>query len=155
MRDANFYRLKAGAADLVSMCGGQARSGSIVEISQQQVSRIVQRDDGAMFSLRAMLALELECGAPVLTRICAELQGYRLEAEGKPARPLPANPYAAVADISVEFSDVVSEFGLRTADGVFSPADGAAMDRRLADIITKAEDFRRYIAAQAAGSAGA
>lgn len=153
MRDAPFYRMKAGAADLVRMAGGQARSGDIVGVSQQQVSKIVRRDDGAMFSLRAMLALEMDCGEPVLTRICAELQGFRLVRDDVLPGPLPANPYVALADLSAEYADAVSEFSRRTTDGVFSPADGAAMDRRLSELIDKAEDFRRYVAKQAAESA--
>lgn len=151
--DADFYRLKASQADLVARCGGQRRAGEIVGLVQSAISYVVQRDNPAMLSVAAKLKLERECGDPVVTRICAELQGFSLVGETAPAAPLPANPYAAVAALSAEYSEVVSEFALRTADGDFSGADGAAIDRHLADIIARAESFRRLIAARAAGSA--
>lgn len=153
MRDAVFLRLKAGVADLVELSGGQKRAGEIIGVSQQTVSKIVNREGRDMLSIRGQLALEADCGNPVLTRVCAELQGYRLERDNAPAGPAPANPYVAIADISTEYSEVVQEFALRTADGIFSKADGAALDRRLSDIVEKAEAFRRLIAHQAAGGA--
>lgn len=153
MRDAVFLRLKAGAADLVDLCGGQKRAGEIIGVSQQQISKLVEREGNAMFSIRSKLMLEQECGSPVMTRVCAELLGYRLERDDAPAGPAPSNPYVAIADISTEYSEAVQEFALRTADGVFSKADGAALDRRLSDIVEKAEAFRRFIARQAAGGA--
>lgn len=151
MRDAVFLRLKAGAADLVDLCGGQKRAGEIIGVSQQQISKIVNRETRDMLSLRAMLMLEAECGVPVLTRVCAELQSHQLERGEAPAGAAPSNPYVAIADISTEYSEAVQEFALRTADGVFSNADGAALDRRLSDIVEKAEAFRRLIALRAAG----
>ena len=148
--DADFYRLKASQADLVAQCGGQKRSGEIVGLVQSAVSYVVQRDNTAMFSVSAKLKLERECGDPVVTRVCAELQGWKLERDGAAPGASPANAFAAVAALGTEYADVVSGFAQRTADGNFSRADGAALDRDLSDLIAKAEAFRRFIAAQAA-----
>lgn len=151
--DADFYRLKASQSDLVARCGGQKRAGEIVGVVQSAISYVVQRDNPAMLSVSAKLKLERECGDPVVTRVCAELQGFRLVGDGEGAVQLPANPYAAVASLSAEYADLMGAFAQRTSDGDFSRADGAALDRDLADLIARAEAFRRFIAAQAAGSA--
>lgn len=151
--DADFYRLKASQADLVARCGGQKRSGEIVGLVQSAVSYVVQRDSPAMFSVAAKLKLERECGDPVVTRVCAELQGFRLVGDSAAPAQVPANPYAAVSALSAEYADLMGAFAQRTSDGHFSRADGAALDRDLSDLIARAEAFRRFIAAQAAGSA--
>lgn len=149
--DAEFFRLKAAMKDLVQRCGGQKRAADLVGLAQSMVSYICTRENRAMFSPFAVFLLERECGDPVVTRAAAELQGFDLVGEGASTSRLPPNPYAAIADLSTEYSEVVQEFALRTADGVFSNADGAAMDRRIADIVEKAEAFRLLIAKQAAG----
>lgn len=149
--DAEFFRLKAAMKDLVQRCGGQKRTADLVGLAQSMISYICTRENRAMFSPAAVLLLERECGDPVVTRASAELQGFDLVGDGASLPRLPANPYAAIADLSAEYSEVVQEFALRTADGVFSVADGTAMDRRLADIVEKAESFRLLIAKQAAG----
>lgn len=152
--DAEFYRLKAAMKDLVQRCGGQKRAAEIVGLAQSMISYICTRENRAQFSPAAVLLLERECGDPIVTRASAELQGFGLVGDGSLGARAPANPYVAIADLSTEYSEVVQEFALRTADGVFSNADGAAMDRRLSDIVDKAEAFRLLIAKQAAGSAG-
>lgn len=151
--DAEFFRLKAAMKDLVQRCGGQKRAAEIVGLAQSMISYICTRENRAMFSPAAMLLLERECGDPVVTRACAELQGFHLVGDGGASAQLPANPYAAVSSLSTEYADLMGAFALRTADGDFSRADGAALDRDLADLIVRAEAFRRFIAAQAAGSA--
>ncbi len=153
MKDAQFLRLKAGATDLVDMCGGQKRSGEIVDVSQQRVSKIVQRGDDAMFSLRATLALELECGEPVLTRVMAELQGFRLEREGPP----PTSEgciHGAHAAIMIEIADFCRAFGEAWRDRDYSRTDAAHVDRELTDLIRMAEAFRRINAAEMAKGCG-
>lgn len=151
--DTEFFRLKAAMKDLVQRCGGQTRAAEIVGLAQSMISTICARGTRAQFSPYALFLLERECGDPVVTRAAAELQGFDLVGEGASTSRLPPNPYAAIADLSTEYSEVVQEFALRTADGVFSNADGAAMDRRIADIVEKAEAFRLLIAKQAAGGA--
>lgn len=150
--DADFYRLKASQADLVARCGGQKRCGEIVGLVQSAISYVVQRDNPATFSVAAKLKLERECGDPVVTRVSAELQGWRLERDGASPGSAPANAYAAVAALGEEFADVLGGFAQRTADGHFSRADGAVLDRDLADLIQRAEAFRRLIATQAVGA---
>lgn len=148
--DAEFFRIKASHADLIDRCGGQKRAGGIVGLGQPMMSNVQNRGHGALLTVRGKLLLERECGEPLATRVEAELLGCTLEQRTRPQGPLPANPFAAVAAISQEYSDLVGSFAQRTADGDFSRADGAALDRDLGDLIARAEAFRKFIAAQMA-----
>ncbi len=154
MRDAPFYRLKAGAADLVSRCGGQARAGEIIGVSQQQISRICQRDDGAMFSIRAKLDLEKECGAPILSGVEADLLGFRLERTAP--RALEAalgTPFSAHAQVMIEAADVARVFAHAVDDGVYSATDAVNCGKALSDLKQSIEAFERINAKIQAGSA--
>ena len=151
-KDAHSYRLKAAAADLIVRVGGQKRAGEIVGVSQQMMSNVAQRDSGAMLTIAGKLALERECGTPLLTQVEADLLGYQLVPITE--RPVvPGNPYSAQAALVVEVGELLNNFGQRVRDGDFSRADAASIDRDLADIIRKAEAFRLLIAAQLAGEA--
>lgn len=145
VRDAEFYRLKSGFRDLFERCGGLARSGRLVGRTAAMLGKVNDRDEGAFLAIDATLLLERDCGEPVVTRVMAEILGFQLEGGGSAAAP--RNPYGAVAEISREYAELVEQFALRTVDGVFSKADGAALDRELAGLIAKAEAFRRFIAA--------
>ncbi|MBA4219955.1 MAG: hypothetical protein C0458_04420 [Methylobacterium sp.] len=149
--DAEFHRIKASHSDLIDLCGGQKRAGGLIERGQQMMSCVQNREHGALLTVRGKLVLERDCGKPVATQVEAEMLGYRLERVTAAPGPLPANPFAAVAAISQEYSDLVGSFAQRTADGDFSRADGAALDRDLGDLIARAEAFRKFIAAQMAG----
>lgn len=150
-RDNEFHRIKASHSDLIDRCGGQKRAAGLIGLGQTMMSYIQNREHGALLTVRGKLLLERDCGEPLATSVEAELLGCALERKAAPQGPLPANPFAAVAAISQEYSDLVGSFAQRTADGDFSRADGAALDRDLGDLIARAEAFRKWIAAQMAG----
>ncbi|SEM69581.1 hypothetical protein SAMN04515666_11944 [Bosea lupini] len=151
--DAEFFRIKASHGDLIDRCGGQKRAAGIVGLGQTMMSYVKNREHGALLTVRGKLLLERECGEPLATRVEADLLGYQLERKAGPDGPLPANPFAAVAAISQEYSDLVAGFAQGTLDGDFSRADAARADRDLSDLIARAEAFRKFIAAQLAGGA--
>ncbi len=148
-KDFKFFRLKAAMADLIECCGSQKRAGEIAGVSQQLMSRVAIRDDATMLSIPAKLALELDCGKPIVTQAEAELLGHRLVAEPRPAVPGCAG--SATAGLASEFAELMANYAARTADGVFSRADAMAIDRDLAEVIRVAEAYRGMIAAHLAG----
>lgn len=153
IRDASFFRLKAAMADLIERCGGQRRAGEIVGLSQQMMSRVCQRDDGAMLSLEAKLGLERECGEPIVSRIEAELLGCRLEPIEQPAFAPGASPFDAHAQVMTEVGDLCRSFAVSVADGKYSRTDAATVDRDLTELARSIERFRRVNAATMAGAA--
>lgn len=153
--DPWFWRVKAAQRDLIERCGGVRRAAEVAGCSHGWIGKCNTPTEDAFLSLPQKRALEADAGEPVVTQVEAELQDFQLMRNGLASGAVPASPYAAVAALSEEYSEVLAEFARRTADGDFSRADGAALDRDLADLIARAEAFRRFIAAQAAGSAGA
>lgn len=149
--DADIFRIKAAMADLIERCGGQKRSGGLVSLSQQMMSCICDRKHSAMLSLRAKLLLEMECGAPLVTAVEAELLGYRLE----PVAPRTANadgtPYDAHAAVMTEVADLCRSFSVSVADGRYSHTDALTVGRDLAELRRSIERFERVNAATLAG----
>lgn len=152
-KDADSYRLKAAAADLIVRVGGQKRAGEIVGVSQQMMSNVAQRDSGAMLTIAGKLALERECGTPLLTQVEADLLGYRLEPIGP--RPVSAvgTPFSAHAAVMLEVADLARTFANSVADGVYSRADALICDKALDDLKQQIEAFQRVNAATLAGEA--
>lgn len=151
IRDAHFYRIKAAMADLIDRAGGQKRSGEIVGLSQQMMSRVCLRDDATMLSGDAKLRLEMECGAPIVTAVEAQILGHRLEPlERRPGAP-EGTPYDAHAAVMIEMADLARAFAESVRDGKYSRTDAATVDKALAELIEQAERFRRINAAEQAG----
>lgn len=155
-RDADFFRLKAAMADLVARCGGQKRAGQIMDgVSQQMVSQICDRDSSSMLTLRGKLALEVECGTPVVTAIEAEMLGFRLVREGGAAAPAePGAPcaFSAHAAVMKEVGDLCGAFSVAVADGSFSRTDAATARRELSQLRRAIEAFERVCAAAEAAA---
>lgn len=152
-KDAEFFRLKAATVDLIDRCGGQARAGKLVGVVQQQMSRVCTRDDAAMLRPVQKLALEQECGEPVVTRVEAEILGYRLERDGpRPTTAPDGTPFDAHAAVLAEVADLALCFSHSVRDGVYSSADSVMVGRALADLRREIERFERVNAATQAGA---
>lgn len=151
-RDAAFYRRKAAMADLIERAGGQRRAGELVGLSQQLMSRVNLRDDPTMLSGDAKLALEIEAGEPLLTRIEAELLGFRLEPLAAPTSHADGTPFDAHAAVMAEVGDVCSTFAACVRDGHYSRADAGLVGKALRELRREIERFERVNAAtEAAG----
>src|SRR5688572_21361412 len=79
--DAWFHRVKGATRDLIVRCGGVVRAGEIASTSKTEVSRWQTTGTDDIISLPAALALEAECGAPLVTAAMADLHGRRLSDE--------------------------------------------------------------------------
>ena len=151
--DANFYRIKAAMADLIDRAGGQKRAGEIVGLSQQMMSNVAQRDSSHVLSIAGKLALERECGAPVVTQVEAEWLGFRLEPMVPPTAGPDGTPFEAHAVVMAEVADLCRSFSRSVADGKYSRTDALTVDRDLMELGQSIERFRRVNATTLAGEA--
>jgi hypothetical protein len=149
--DTDFYSLKAATTDLIARCGGQPRAGAIVGVSQQHMSRIAHRDDGSMLTIIGKLALENECGEPLLTRAEAKLLGYRLERDGEIVVQVDGCALSAHAAVMQEVGDLCRAFADAQRDGRYSRTDAVTVGRELADLRRAIERFERVNLATMAG----
>ena len=154
MRDTTHYALKAATADLVDRCGGQKRTGDLLGVTQQQISKLALREGDGMLSIRQKLVLEADCGEPVMTKVEADLLGFRLErAAPRPAEATLGTPFSAHAQVMIEAADVARVFAHAVDDGVYSSTDAVICGKALADLKHAIEAFERINATIQAGSA--
>ncbi len=154
MRDTTHYALKGATSDLVDRCGGQKRAGDLIGVTQQQISKLALREGDGMLSIRQKLVLEADCGEPVMTKVEADLLGFRLERIA-PRSPGTAHgtPFSAHAQVMIEAADVARVFAHAVDDGVYSGTDTILCGRALADLKHAIEAFERINAKIQAGAA--
>lgn len=143
--DAWHFRVKAATRDLVSRCGGVVRAGEQAMVSKTEISRWQSVGDDGIITIPAALALEAECGAPLVTAVMADLQGRRLSDEavaGEAASCL----FRDYAELMRKFADVSSVMAESQADGVFTGAEAELVDRSARDVDAALDRFRSSLA---------
>lgn len=125
----SFFLIKGATGDLIKRCGGVVRAGEVCSYSRNSVSRWGCRNSPDLIPLSAALALEADCGAPLLTAAMARLNGLALTA------PLEDGPEAkAPRAASREFGRAAEMAGQlmvagceAMADGQLTPAEAQAL----------------------------
>lgn len=153
-REAWFWRVKAAQRDLIERCGGVRRAAEIGACSPAWIGKCNTANEDAFLSALQKHRLEQDAGEPIVSRVECELMGHEVSAPGGAAAAPAGSAFSAHAELVGEFGDLLAGFAARIGDGRFSRADGAATDRELAEIIARAEAFRRLIAALQAEGAG-
>lgn len=148
--DAWFYRIKAATRDVIVRVGGVVRAGEITLASKTEASRWQSANDEAIIPLAAVLALEAECGLPLITEAMADLQGRRLADE-----VAEADSKACIARDNAEVmrraAEVMAAMAAALADGAVSPAEAERVDRFARDLDQAVADLRRNLASVRAG----
>lgn len=129
--DARHFRLKAGQADLIALCGGIERAAEVCKFSTTTVGRWNNRDDPTLMPISALLDLQEECGHRVMTEVLASLGGCKLTRPAVERAPELAQQLAGVVHASGE---MISTIVTSLADGKVTPAEAAESDRRLATL---------------------
>jgi hypothetical protein len=149
--DAWFHRVKGATRDLVVRCGGVVRAGEIAATSKSEVSRWQSTGADDIISVPAALALEAECGAPIVTAAMADLHGRRLSDDpivGEAASCL-VRDHAAVmrhaGELTASFAEAIS-------DGTVTAVEADRADRIARDLDEVLDRFRRNLAATRAGA---
>jgi hypothetical protein len=143
--EAWFHRVKAAQRDLIRLCGGIERAAEISSISKSHIGRMNNAADPEIMPLPAIIALEADCGQPVVTAVMAGINGRRLTD--------PEDEKAAAGSILTAFSrmkaadaDLTMEMANAMADGDFTPSEILAADRKAALLQDAAADLRASFA---------
>ncbi|WP_421787952.1 phage regulatory CII family protein [Hyphobacterium sp.] len=79
--ESNFADLKIATRELISRCNG-IESSALVDgcrVGKSNISRYQSKGDREIFiPIDVLLALELDCGDPVITKTLARLNGYEM-----------------------------------------------------------------------------
>lgn len=140
-----FYRLKAAQRDLIARAGGIERSAEIASLSKSQTGRFNNSGDPELMPLPAVLMLEAECGAPLVTAVMAELNGRRL-ADAEVGDAANASIMASHAEVVVQAGELMAKGAIAFADGRLTPSEAAGIDRSAASLEHAVSDLRRAAA---------
>lgn len=143
--DAFLFRLKAAQRDLIARCGGIARTEAIVHVSKSQVGRWNSPTDSDLMMLGAVMALEADCGEPLVTAVLAEANGRRLTDPEK-SRQADVNVLAAHSEVMRHGAEVANSVSVAIADGTVTPAEASIVDRTLAEMERAVSAMRRSLA---------
>ncbi|WP_454919242.1 hypothetical protein [Xanthobacter sediminis] len=150
--DQFLMRVKAATRDLVRYCGGVIRAGDITCHSKTEVSRWQVVDHAAVIDLPAAMALEAECGMPLITAVMAEAHGRRLTDEAAAASAASLN--ARHSELLRAQGELSIHMAAALEDGTVTPTEADLLDRAAADQEEKLRRFRAGLAAvRAAGPA--
>lgn len=130
---AAFHRLKAATRDLVDLCGGVERAAKIARMGSSHISRCKTSDNKDVLGIAAVVALEADCGQPVVTSVMADLAGRRL---AEPAEEIPAG--AAVssghAEAVQKMAAVMTAAAEAFADNKLTPTEAELVDRKYGEL---------------------
>lgn len=149
------HRMKAAQRDLIKICGGIERAAEIASLSKSAMGRFNSAIDPDIMPIPAVIALEADCGQPVVTTVLAALQGRRLT-DPEQDRAASRGVISAFAAKQQASADTGTEVALGMADGVFTIAEIRAADRKAAAEMEALQNLRASFAhAIAAGGAKA
>lgn len=143
--DAWFHRVKSATRDLVKACGGVVRAGELAHASKSEVSRWQSPADSDLISIPAALALEGECGLPLVTTAMADLHGRRLsdpDAEGA----VVANVFTRHAEAMRAAAELMAAGAKAAEDGRLTGAEAEIMDRAASAAELSIAQLRRDLA---------
>lgn len=148
--DGWFHRIKAATRDLVKACGGVVRSGEVAHVSKSEISRYQSASDPDVIGLPQALALEAECGLPLITTVMADLSGRRLTDGAIASDGEVFNRHAETVRAA---SEVISAMAAAQADGHLTAAELEIVDRAYGDMERALAGVRAAIAGRKFGAA--
>lgn len=148
--DAWFFRVKAATRDLITRCGGVVRAGELAMVSKTEISRWQSVGEEGIISITAALALEAECGAPLITAVMADLQGRRLSDEVADTAAASCL-FRDHADLMRRSAEVQASMSEALADGTVTAAEAERVDRDLRTLDATVDKMRGSLAQVRAG----
>ncbi|GGF56542.1 hypothetical protein GCM10007301_15250 [Azorhizobium oxalatiphilum] len=140
-----FHRLKSATRDLIKVCGGVIRAGEIAHRSKSEVSRWQSVTDSDVIDLAAAIALEADCGMPLVTTVMAELNGRRLTDEV--AAQSASSLLDRHADVLRKSAETATLMARALEDMTITPAEAELLDRAASEQEAALRNFRAGLAA--------
>lgn len=144
------FMLKAAVRDLVQRCGGLVRAAVIAGVSKSQLHRYGAADAPDMIDTARALALELDCGLPLVTGILAGAHGRGLT---DPSGDNGPKDFLATSFTAAEaVAEADAEHARAARDGVISPNEAEGLARRDTDAILAIKQRRQSLAPALGGT---
>lgn len=153
MNEHHHHLIKAATRDLIKLTGGLERASSIASISTTQLSRWQSPHHADLITLSAALALEAECGVPLVTRAMAESTGHRVVSAD--AEHGDVTSLLAVQATMMEAQGLLAgEVARALADGRVTPTEAESI-RRVAGVLEEGLTSLRAAVARVKADGGA
>lgn len=149
--DTWFHRVKSATRDLVKMVGGVVRAGEVAGVSKSEVSRWQSATDGDVISLPAALALEAECGVPLVTSAMAELQGRRVSDPNE--EDVATCLLGAFTGVTMALGELQTVMATTLSDGKVTPAEAGTVTRAATSLEDRVTQLKLVMAGIKAGGA--
>lgn len=143
--DQRHYRIKAAQRDLIAACGGIQRSATFVDYSDAQVGRWNNAGQSDIMPIDAALALEAECGMPLVTSAMAALNNRRL-ADPEAAAEASMCVARSFSDFVRQSSDLMTAGTIAFSDGKVTPAEANEADKIAHALELAVAEFRKSLA---------
>jgi hypothetical protein len=140
-----FFRLKAAMCDLIERAGGIERAADVCGYSRSAVGRWHCRHADDMMPIVAIMLLETDTEAPLVTRAMASLNGLDCTAYGGTSDHL----MTAYVDASAKTAVLNSEVASAMADGVVTPSELTRIDQAASNAAASVEALRGSVATAA------
>jgi len=140
-----FFRLKAAMNDLIDRSGGIERAAEISGYSKSAVGRWHCRHSEDLMPIAAIITLELDAGAPLVTRAMAGLHGLEcaVSSHGE------THVMGAYVNLTASTAALNSEVASAMADGVITPGEQTRIDEIASDVEASVEQLRGSLASAA------
>ncbi|MCA3636886.1 MAG: hypothetical protein IOC54_14310 [Methylobacterium sp.] len=146
--DSWFIAIKQATRDLVLASRGVVAAGEVAHASRSEVSRWQCATDPDIIPLAAVLALEAECGQPLVTGAMARLHGMRLSGEAPSSAAAIA---ASHAQIMQHFARLMQDMAHALADGQITPSEAGSLRRLGGDVMRGVNELCSQLEAAQAG----
>jgi hypothetical protein len=138
-----FFRLKAAMNDLIDRAGGIERAAELCGYSKSAVGRWHCRTSEDLMPIAAVIALETDAAAPLVTRAMAGLNGLECSA----AAAGEAHVMGAYVRLSAATAALNAEVAAAVEDGVLTPGEQTRIDQAASAVDASTERLRGSIAA--------
>lgn len=138
-------RLKAAQRDLIDLAGGIERAAEKSGYSKSQAGRWKNALDPDLMPLPAVLALEADTGAALITGVMAELNGRRLVDPDGPGADA-AGIFARHAETVRRAGELMATGAAAFADGVVTGTERQLMSRVSSDLQRAVSDLQMALA---------
>jgi hypothetical protein len=138
----SFFRLKAAMHDLIDRAGGIDRAAELCGYSRSAVGRWHCRHSEDLMPIAAVMAMETETGAPLVTRAMCGLHGL----DCANASQSETHVVGAYVQLTATTAALNSEVASAMADGVITPGEQTRIDEVASEVDASLEKLRGSLA---------
>ena len=146
----DYLALKAAVRDLVTAAGGANRAAELTRSDAPRLSRYGSPHEAMHAPLDVIADLEAEAGAPIVTAILADMQGFNLVPQTAISKP-DASISLSIGEAAKDFGAMISELAVALADGNLTEQEAAHVIPLVRELATEIAELDQALEAKLSG----